>query len=150
MSGQNKKLKMATQTCNHVSNTKGFEFHINPKVMITLYGTRFVYGNATAAEWHIINFDKLCWKIRTPNIDPGVLRVKLFPHSLTGLAKVWYKSAPAKDLKSWFNLRASFLEKFGESLDHQKFILDFKQLERETINQAWIRFTNLPATWNMG
>lgn len=134
MHRQHKELKMETRDCSHVANKKGFRYHIDPKIMIKIYSTRFANGNATAAEWHIVNFDKLCDKIMTPNIDPGVLRVKLFPHSLIGLARIWYESALTKDLKLWFNLRASFLEKFGEcTLDHQKFMLDFKQLERESV-----------------
>jgi hypothetical protein len=109
--------------------------------MITIYNTKFANGNATTADLHVINFDKLCDNIRTSNIDPGVLRVKLFPHSLIGLARLWYENLRTKDLKLWFNLRASFLEKFGEcTLEHQKPVLDFKQLEKESISKAWRRF----------
>jgi hypothetical protein len=70
---------------------------------------------------------------------------------LTGLAKLWYKSAPAKDLKSWFNLRASVLEKTGEcTIDQQNFILDFKQLLGETITQVWIRIKNFTCNLEHG
>jgi hypothetical protein len=114
MSRKGKKLKLETKACKHVSNANNFECHINPKVMIILYATRFASGNSVAVEWHIINFDRLCGTIKTPNLDPGILRVKLFPYSLTRKAKLWYENAPKKDLKSWFNLRASFLEKKWE------------------------------------
>jgi hypothetical protein len=101
-----------------------------------------------AAEWHIINFDRLCGTIKTPNLDPGILRVKLFPYSLTRKAKLWYENAPKKDLKSWFNLRASFLERFGKcTLLHKKYILDFKQQENETLTHAWVRSKKI--TYNM-
>jgi hypothetical protein len=70
---------MATRGCSHVTNKKGFRYHIDPKIMITIYNTRFAKRNARAAELHVINFDKLCDKIMAPNIDLGVLRVNLFP-----------------------------------------------------------------------
>ena len=74
-------------------------------------------------------------------MDPGVLRVKLFPHSLIGLAKTWYENVPEKEKILWCNLRASFLERSGKcTIEHQKLMLDFKQLEREIITQAWKRF----------
>jgi hypothetical protein len=70
---------------------------------------------------------------------------------LIGLARVWYEYAHTKYLKSWFNLRASFLEKIGEcTLDHKKFILDFTQLEGETIIQAWKRFKKFTCNLKYG
>jgi hypothetical protein len=108
--------------------------------MITIYKTRFDNGNALAAELHVSIFDELCAKIITSNIDPGTLRVKLFPHSLAGAATLWYESLPPKD-KYWFNMRTSFLETFGEcTTEHQKLILSFKQLEKKSVVQAWRRF----------
>jgi hypothetical protein len=44
--------------------------------------------------------------IKPVNMDPGVLRVKLFPHSLVGLARAWYENVPKKEKRLWFNLRA--------------------------------------------
>jgi hypothetical protein len=90
---------------------------------------------------HVKKFDELCDKIKPANMDPGVLRVKLFPHSLIGLAKTWCETVAEKEKRLWFNLRASFLERFGKcTIEHQKLMLDFKQLEKESITQAWKRF----------
>jgi hypothetical protein len=85
---------------------------------------------------HVKKFDELSDKIKPANMDPGVLRVNLFPHSLIALAKV-----PEKEKKLWFNLRASFLERFGKcTIENQALMLDFKKLEKESITQAWKRF----------
>jgi hypothetical protein len=70
-------------------------------IMITIYNTRFASGNTTAAELHVKNFDELCDKINPPNMDPGVLRVNLFPHSLLGLARTWYESIPENEKKNY-------------------------------------------------
>jgi hypothetical protein len=88
MHKQLKKLKEATRGCSHIVNRRGFRYHIDPKIMITIYNSRFGNGNATAAEIHVNFFDELCAKIDTSNIYPGVLRFKLFSHSLTRAASM--------------------------------------------------------------
>jgi hypothetical protein len=50
---------------------------------------------------------------------------------------------PPKD-KYWFNMRASFLEKFGRcTIEHFKLMHDFKQLGKESVIQAWRRFKKI-------
>jgi hypothetical protein len=51
----------------------------------------------------------------TSNIDPGVLRIKLFSHSLVGEATTWYETLPQQD-NHWFIIRAAFLEAYGIDL----------------------------------
>ena len=144
MSRRSEKLKLGAQACNHVSNTEKFECYINPKVMIKLYTTQFANGNPLAAEWHIINFERICKTIQVPNLDPMILKDKLFPQSLTQIAKIWYDNTPKRYLKSWYNVRASFLDRFGKcTLYHKKIILDFKQQENETLTETWLRFKKL-------
>jgi hypothetical protein len=57
-------------------------------------------------------------------MDPGVLTVKLFLHSLIGLANIWYENVPEKEKGLWFNPRASFLERFGKcTIEHKNLCL---------------------------
>ena len=53
MNRQHKKLGMASQGCSHVTYTKGFRYHNDPQIMITIYDTRFGNGNATTVELHV-------------------------------------------------------------------------------------------------
>jgi hypothetical protein len=57
---------------------------------------QFANGNSLAVECHIISFDGLCGTKKTQNLDPGILKVKLFPHSLTKTTKLWYENAQKK------------------------------------------------------
>jgi hypothetical protein len=99
-------------------------------IIIAIYKLSFDHGNALEAEHHIKIFEKLCAQIVTSNIDPGTLRIKLFPHSLVGEATTWYETLPQQD-KHWFNTRAAFLEAYGDcSNNHQKLMLSFKQMEK--------------------
>jgi hypothetical protein len=66
--------------------------------MITLYTTQFANGNPLAAEWHIINFERICKTIQVPNLYPMILKAKLFRHSMTQIAKIWYNNTPKRDL----------------------------------------------------
>jgi hypothetical protein len=64
------------------------------------------------------------WDKKTQNLDPGILKVKLFPHSSIKTNKLRYENAQ-KHLKSWFNRRASFWRSWGNTLFiTKKIILD--------------------------
>jgi hypothetical protein len=88
-----------------------------------------------------MNFERICKTIKTPNLYPMILKAKLFPYFLTKIAKIWYDNTPKKDFKSWYNVRALLLDRFGKfTLYHTKNILDFKQQENETLTKTWLRF----------
>jgi hypothetical protein len=69
MSRKSKNFKLGTKGCNHIPSAKNIECHIDPKVINTLYSTRFANGNSLAAEWHVINFDRFCGTIKTLDLD---------------------------------------------------------------------------------
>jgi hypothetical protein len=82
MSGQGKKLRGATQDCNHLTYSIGISYNIGPNIIIAIYKLSFDHGSALEAEHHIKKIEELCAQIVIPNINPYVLRIKLFTHSL--------------------------------------------------------------------
>jgi hypothetical protein len=68
---------------------------------------------------------------------------KLFPFSLTGKAKHWYKVSVERVQGDWKTLCNTFLSKlFPISIvnDLQKEVLTFRQLEEESLAKSWDRF----------
>ena len=74
------------------------------------------------------------------------LRWKLFPFSLTGKAKQWYTHAiestngDQEELKDKFCLAFFPMSRIGSL---PKAIFDFEQYEKESIGEAWARFSVL-------
>ena len=71
------------------------------------------------------------------------LRWKLFPFSLTGMAKQWYTHVVESTNGDWDELKDKFHLAFFpmsciDSLPRA--ILDFEQCEKESIGAAWARF----------
>ena len=93
------------------------ECKIDHMVIRKIYENSFSNGKFPLANLHVIAFEKLCASIKTPNLDPSILKIKLFPHTLSGYVNSWFQKTPKGNLKSWFNMRASFLDRFGKKKD---------------------------------
>ena len=64
---------------------------------------------------------------------------KLFPFSLIERAEQWYTRTIGKMSSDWEELRDDFCYSFSLPID----ILNFEQLEKESIGAAWARFSCL-------
>ena len=97
---------------------------------------------------HLREFEKLCSSLVIPGMTQEVLRWKLFPFSLIRRAEQWYTLTIGSMNGDWEELRADFCHSFSlikpiNSLPID--ILDFEQLEKESIGAAWARFLRLLA-----
>jgi hypothetical protein len=73
------------------------------------------------------------------------LKWKLFPFSLVGGMKKWYYSSVGSIEGSWEKLREKFCLTFfpmSRVVTLRLEILSFKQLDKESLETAWARFTN--------
>ena len=77
------------------------------------------------------------------------MRWKLFPFSLTVRAEQWYTRTIGSMCGNWKELRADFCHSFSRDKRINSLpidILDFKQLEKESIGATWARFLRLLAS----
>ena len=77
------------------------------------------------------------------------LRWKLFPFSLTERAEQWYTRTIGNMSSDWEELRDDFCHSFSLTKRINSLpidILDFEQLEKESIGVAWARFLCLLAS----
>ena len=77
------------------------------------------------------------------------LRWKLFPFSLKERAEQWYTRMIGSMCGNWKALQADFCHSFSRDKCINSLpinILDFKQLEKESIGAAWARFLCLLAS----
>ncbi|KAB2632586.1 hypothetical protein D8674_028833 [Pyrus ussuriensis x Pyrus communis] len=59
--------------------------------------------NQDASE-HVDNFLDICGTQNIKGVSDEFIRLKLFPFSLTGDARTWFKTLPARSITSWTQL----------------------------------------------
>jgi hypothetical protein len=77
-----------------------------------------------------------------------VLKRTLFPFSLSGKARIWYRCFGAGH-SSWESLRAAFCIRFfplRRIIALRMVILSFKQGDEESLGMTWHRFASLVET----
>ena len=98
---------------------------------------------------HLRVFEGLCSSLAIPGMTQEAVRWKLFPFSLTERAEQWYTRTIGSMCRNWKELRANFCHSFSRDKRINSLpidILDFKQLEEESIGAAWTRFLCLLAS----
>jgi hypothetical protein len=78
-------------------------------------------------------------------MNEQTLKLILFPFSLVGGVKKWFYSSVRSMEGSWDKLREKFCLTFfpmSRVVTLRLEILSFKQLEKELLGTAWVRFTN--------
>jgi len=84
--------------------------------------------------------------IRIKGVSDETIQWKLFPFSLTGKAKYWYKLNVGRVQGDWEKLCNQFLLKFfpiSKVVNLQMEVLIFRQLKEESLGESWDHFTNL-------
>jgi hypothetical protein len=94
---------------------------------------------------HLLKFERLCSFLGPQKMMRKTMRLKLLPLALTKRAEQWYTCIIGL-VDDWEDLRVDFyfsfpLARHMTSLPSD--ILNFKQLEEESIGAAWARFLHL-------
>ena len=98
---------------------------------------------------HLQEFEELYSNLLVLGMTQETLRWKLFPFSLIRRAEQWYTLKIGSTSGDWEELRADFCYSFSltERIDSLPIdILDFEQLEKESIGATWARFLRLLAS----
>ncbi|KAK8704758.1 hypothetical protein V6N13_048371 [Hibiscus sabdariffa] len=122
-------------------------FELKP-VMFNMLNTLGQFGGSPAenAHQHLKSFLEICNSFKTHGVSNDVLKLKLFPYSLTDKAKAWLNNLPPGSLQSWTDLCRTFLGKFSYSnmTDHlHNQITSFRQEDDEAMHEAWERYRDL-------
>jgi hypothetical protein len=87
---------------------------------------------------HMRNLEQLCSTQSRTQVIQDVLKGNLFPFSLSGKRRIWYRYF-GYDHSSWENLRAAFCIRFFPlwRIITLIMVLSFKQGEDESLKMAW-------------
>ena len=90
---------------------------------------------------HLREFEQVCSCLHISSMSQETLKWKLFPFSLTGLAKLWYTRNVGSIHGEWAVLQTKFCIPFfpyllGSSNPILRELLHFQQKEKETLGEA--------------
>ncbi|GJR07403.1 reverse transcriptase domain-containing protein [Tanacetum coccineum] len=95
------------------------------------------------ANKHIDKFLTVTQSMKQNGVPHDVLRLCLFPYSLTHHAIAWFDHLPQNSIHSWEEMVTKFLSKyFPPSMvtKLRNYISNFRQLPDESLNEAWDRY----------
>ena len=95
---------------------------------------------------HLREFEQNCSIISIPGMHHKTIKWKLFPFTLTGLAKDWYSITVGSVEGDWNALKEKFCLRYYHSSKIIKLrieALSFKQQEEESLGVAWACYTEL-------
>jgi len=95
---------------------------------------------------HLWDFEQLCSCIHIHGMKRDTLKWKLFPFSLTGIAKRWYTRHVGSVNGEWEKLQSKFCITFFSIPRVARLrveILTFRQKDKEPLGAAWAYFTDL-------
>ncbi|KAK8609003.1 hypothetical protein V6N13_025310 [Hibiscus sabdariffa] len=124
----------------HARTFEAEHFELKP-VMFNMLNTLGQFGGSPAenARQHLKSFLEICNSFKIHGVSNDVLKLKLFPYSLTDKARAWLNNLPPGSLQSWTELCRSFLAKFSYNnmTDHlRNQITSFRQEDDEAMHEA--------------
>ena len=87
---------------------------------------------------HIAKVRAVCKScVGRPDLDLDVIRLRVFPHSLTGEASIWFTELPYNSIFTWNQLRDVFLARYypvSKKLNHKDRVNNFVALPGESVS----------------
>nr|GEW87517.1 reverse transcriptase domain-containing protein [Tanacetum cinerariifolium] len=118
------------------------EFAIKGNHLSLVKGNQFDGRTKTDPHKHIHEFLKICDMFKYTDTKNEVVRLMMFPLSLTGEAKTWIDELYEGTIETWDKLQTAFISRFFPPgfFDHLLGeIRAFSQHENESLTNAWLR-----------
>ena len=115
---------------------------INAALLNLVMKDQFAGLPSEDAATHRNSFVDLCDMQKKKDVDNDIFKLKLFPLSLRDHAKAWFSSLPKNSIDSWNKCKDAFISKYfppAKIISLRNDIMNFKQLDREHVAQAWER-----------
>jgi hypothetical protein len=121
-------------------------YEIKPALLNLVKKEQFYGVSTDDAAAHLNNFAELCEMQKYKDVDGDIIKLKLFPFSLSGRAKDWLLSLPGNSIDSWVKCKDAFIGKYyppAKTISLRSDIMKFKQFDNEHVAQAWERMKYL-------
>ena len=129
--------------------------YAKPDYELRLYFIKLIQDKSFLGEGnenpysHLWEFAQSCACLCIAGMSDETLRWKMFPFSLIGRAKRWYRQTVGSMQGDWETLSSKFcLHLFPISMvvNLRKEVLNFRQLEEESLEASWAHFNDFITT----
>ncbi|GJR77841.1 reverse transcriptase domain-containing protein [Tanacetum coccineum] len=121
-------------------------FEIKTNLLQLVQANKFHGFERDNPHTHIANFKRMTATLKYRDFPNDVIKLMLFPYSLEGAARIWYKKEPPNSILTWDDLVNKFVNQFFPSskTTHLKNeISSFTQKFDKTFSEAWERFKKM-------
>ncbi|PHT45387.1 hypothetical protein CQW23_14545 [Capsicum baccatum] len=113
--------------------------------MIQLLQLKGLFGGLAVddSNMDLVNFISTCKSFDNPGVGQNVIRLRLFPLSLSGEATLWLNGLTPDSITNWRQLKDVFLERFfppSKRAQLRDEINNFCQHPTEALHETWERF----------
>ncbi|GKA87823.1 reverse transcriptase domain-containing protein [Tanacetum coccineum] len=122
------------------------EFAIKGNHLTLIKGNQFDGITKTYPYKHIHEFLIICDMFKYIDIENKVVRLMMFPLSLTKEAKTWLDELNEGTIETWDELRTAFISRFFPSALFNRLLREiraFSQHENESLTDAWLRMKEM-------
>ncbi|GJW73210.1 reverse transcriptase domain-containing protein [Tanacetum coccineum] len=122
------------------------EFAIKGNHLTLVKGNQFDGRTKTDPHKHIHEFLGICDMFKYRDTKNEVVRLMMFPLSLTGEAKTWLDELNEGTIKTWDELRTAFISRFFPPALFDRLLGEiraFSQHENESLTDAWLRMKEM-------
>ncbi|GJU07806.1 reverse transcriptase domain-containing protein [Tanacetum coccineum] len=122
------------------------EFAIKGNHLTLVKGNQFDGRTKTDPHKHIHEFLRICDMFKYKDTKNEVVRLMMFPLSLTGEEKTWLDELNEGTIETWDELRAAFISRFFPLALFDRLLEEiraFSQHENESLTDAWLRMKEM-------
>nr|GFA54833.1 reverse transcriptase domain-containing protein [Tanacetum cinerariifolium] len=122
------------------------EFSIKGNHLTLVKGNQFDGKTKTDPQKHIHEFLKICDMFKYRDTKNEVVRLMMFPLSLTGEAKTWLDELNKGTIETWDELQTAFISRFFPPALFDRLLGEikaFSRYENESLTDAWLRMKEI-------
>ncbi|GJX88228.1 reverse transcriptase domain-containing protein [Tanacetum coccineum] len=124
----------------------GNEFAIKGNHLTFVKGNQFDGRTKTDPHKHIHEFIGICDMFKYRDTENEVVRLMMFPLSLTREAKTWLDELNEGTIETWDELRTTFISRFFPPALFDRLLGEiraFSQHENESLTDAWLHMKEM-------
>jgi hypothetical protein len=121
-------------------------FKLKPSLLQIVQHKNFSINPTEDPNLHLYVFVQLVDMLKSDDVNPEAIRLRLFPFSLKDRAKTWLQSLPSNSITTWNELKKPFLARYFHPIKTTQIrnqITCFKQMDGESLFEAWERYNKL-------
>ncbi|GJY76495.1 reverse transcriptase domain-containing protein [Tanacetum coccineum] len=129
-----------------ISEINADHFEIKTNLLQLVQASPFHGFKRENPHTRINNFKRITLTLKFRDVPNDVIKLMMFPYSLEGAARVWYKKEPPNSILTWEDLVTKFVNQFfppSKTTHLKNEISRFTQKFEETFSEAWERFKEM-------